>query len=207
MSGLPGEADAALVDQFLDALWMERGLSANTLAAYRSDLLALAGWLAGQGLDLVSAGRAQLLEYLASREGARVRTTRCRMLAKDGSYRNLQLRGRPALDEHGGIIGHIITLQDTTERDDALRALAVLSGGNRVLSRVDNETQLLREMCQRTDRPVVASGGVSSLDDLIALRELVPLGVEGAIIGKALYDGAFTLPAALDIAGRPANVA
>lgn len=81
-------------------------------------------------------------------EGARVRTTRCRMLAKDGSYKNLQLRGRPALDEHGAIVGHIITFQDTTERDDALRALAVLSGGNRVLSRVDNETQLLREMCQ-----------------------------------------------------------
>ncbi len=64
-------------------------------------------------------------------------------------------------------------------------------------------TELLREMCLRTDRPVVASGGISSLDDLVALRELVPLGLEGAIIGKALYDGAFTLPAALDVAGRP----
>ncbi|WP_336991284.1 bifunctional 1-(5-phosphoribosyl)-5-((5-phosphoribosylamino)methylideneamino)imidazole-4-carboxamide isomerase/phosphoribosylanthranilate isomerase PriA [Leucobacter sp. VD1] len=61
---------------------------------------------------------------------------------------------------------------------------------------------LLRQVCARTSRPVVASGGVSSLDDLVALREIVPLGVEGAIIGKALYDGAFTLPAALDVAGR-----
>ncbi|WP_024356283.1 bifunctional 1-(5-phosphoribosyl)-5-((5-phosphoribosylamino)methylideneamino)imidazole-4-carboxamide isomerase/phosphoribosylanthranilate isomerase PriA [Leucobacter chironomi] len=61
---------------------------------------------------------------------------------------------------------------------------------------------LLRKVCARTSRPVVASGGVSSLDDLVALREIVPLGVEGAIIGKALYDGAFTLPAALDVAGR-----
>ena len=42
----------------------------------------------------------------------------------------------------------------------------------------------------------------TSLDDIIALRELVPLGVEGAIIGKALYSGAFTLPEALDVAGR-----
>ena len=49
---------------------------------------------------------------------------------------------------------------------------------------------------------MVASGGVSSLDDLATLRELVPLGVEGAIVGKALYAGAFTLPAALDVAGR-----
>ena len=63
---------------------------------------------------------------------------------------------------------------------------------------------LLRQVCQYTDRPVVASGGISALDDLAALRELVPLGLEGAIIGKALYDGAFTLPAALDVAGRPA---
>lgn len=61
---------------------------------------------------------------------------------------------------------------------------------------------LLRQVCERTDRPVVASGGVSSLDDLAALRALVPLGVEGAIVGKALYAGAFTLPAALDVAGR-----
>jgi phosphoribosylformimino-5-aminoimidazole carboxamide ribotide isomerase/phosphoribosylanthranilate isomerase len=61
---------------------------------------------------------------------------------------------------------------------------------------------LLREMCERTDKPVVASGGISSLDDLRALRELVPLGVEGAIVGKALYAGKFTLPEALDVAGR-----
>jgi len=59
---------------------------------------------------------------------------------------------------------------------------------------------LLRQVLERTDRPVVASGGVSSLDDLVALRELVPLGLEGAIVGKALYAGAFTLPAALDVA-------
>ncbi len=57
--------------------------------------------------------------------------------------------------------------------------------------------ELLREVCARTDRPVVASGGVSSLDDLRAIAELVPLGVEGAIVGKALYAGAFTLPEAL----------
>ncbi|MGO1510937.1 MAG: bifunctional 1-(5-phosphoribosyl)-5-((5-phosphoribosylamino)methylideneamino)imidazole-4-carboxamide isomerase/phosphoribosylanthranilate isomerase PriA [Actinomycetaceae bacterium] len=61
---------------------------------------------------------------------------------------------------------------------------------------------LLREFASRTDAPVVASGGVSSLDDLAALRELVPLGIEGAIVGKALYAGAFTLPQALDVAGR-----
>ncbi|MCU0266665.1 MAG: bifunctional 1-(5-phosphoribosyl)-5-((5-phosphoribosylamino)methylideneamino)imidazole-4-carboxamide isomerase/phosphoribosylanthranilate isomerase PriA [Actinomycetia bacterium] len=56
---------------------------------------------------------------------------------------------------------------------------------------------LLRAVCARTDRPVIASGGVSSLDDLRAIAGLVPAGVEGAIVGKALYAGAFTLPEAL----------
>jgi 1-(5-phosphoribosyl)-5-[(5-phosphoribosylamino)methylideneamino] imidazole-4-carboxamide isomerase/N-(5'phosphoribosyl)anthranilate isomerase len=56
---------------------------------------------------------------------------------------------------------------------------------------------LLRGVCAATDRPVVASGGVSSLDDLRALAGLVPIGVEGAIVGKALYAGAFTLEDAL----------
>jgi phosphoribosylanthranilate isomerase len=56
---------------------------------------------------------------------------------------------------------------------------------------------LLRDVCSRTQAPVVASGGVSSLDDLRALASLVPDGVEGAIVGKALYAGAFTLREAL----------
>jgi phosphoribosylanthranilate isomerase len=63
--------------------------------------------------------------------------------------------------------------------------------------------ELLREVCRRTDRPVVASGGISSLADLEVLRALTGEGVEGAIVGKALYAGAFTLKQALDIAGRP----
>jgi phosphoribosyl isomerase A len=57
--------------------------------------------------------------------------------------------------------------------------------------------ELLRSVCAATDRPVVASGGVSSLADLRALAELVSLGVEGAIVGKALYAGEFTLEQAL----------
>jgi len=57
---------------------------------------------------------------------------------------------------------------------------------------------LYRDVCAATAAPVVASGGVSSLDDLRALAGLTPLGVEGAIVGKALYAGAFTLPEALE---------
>ncbi|MEU8249038.1 bifunctional 1-(5-phosphoribosyl)-5-((5-phosphoribosylamino)methylideneamino)imidazole-4-carboxamide isomerase/phosphoribosylanthranilate isomerase PriA [Nonomuraea sp. NPDC048916] len=60
---------------------------------------------------------------------------------------------------------------------------------------------LLRQVCARTDKPVVASGGVASLDDLRALASLVPVGVEGAIVGKALYTQAFTLESALVAVG------
>jgi 1-(5-phosphoribosyl)-5-[(5-phosphoribosylamino)methylideneamino] imidazole-4-carboxamide isomerase/N-(5'phosphoribosyl)anthranilate isomerase len=57
--------------------------------------------------------------------------------------------------------------------------------------------QLLRDVCARTDAQVIASGGVSSVDDLRDLAALQSDGVEGTIIGKALYAGAFTLPEAL----------
>jgi 1-(5-phosphoribosyl)-5-[(5-phosphoribosylamino)methylideneamino] imidazole-4-carboxamide isomerase/N-(5'phosphoribosyl)anthranilate isomerase len=61
--------------------------------------------------------------------------------------------------------------------------------------------ELLRQVMDRTHRPVIASGGISSLDDIMALRDLVPLGLEGAIVGKALYAGKFTLAEALDVSG------
>jgi len=56
---------------------------------------------------------------------------------------------------------------------------------------------LLLQVCERTNRPVVASGGVSKLDDLRQLAALEPAGVEGVIVGKALYARAFTVPQAL----------
>jgi 1-(5-phosphoribosyl)-5-[(5-phosphoribosylamino)methylideneamino] imidazole-4-carboxamide isomerase/N-(5'phosphoribosyl)anthranilate isomerase len=62
--------------------------------------------------------------------------------------------------------------------------------------------ELLREVCSVTARPVVASGGISSLDDIAALKALNALGVEGAIVGKALYAGAFTLAQALELTKR-----
>lgn len=59
-------------------------------------------------------------------------------------------------------------------------------------------SELLRNVCAATDRPVIASGGISTLEDIRALAELVPLGVEGAIAGTALYEGRFTLEEALE---------
>jgi len=63
--------------------------------------------------------------------------------------------------------------------------------------------ELLRDVCAHTEAPVIASGGVSTLDDLRALATLEPLGVEGVITGKALYEGAFTVAQALAALSRP----
>lgn len=59
--------------------------------------------------------------------------------------------------------------------------------------------ELLKEVCAATKKPVIASGGISSLDDIRVLSAMNSIGVEGAIVGKALYAGAFTLEQALEI--------
>lgn len=62
--------------------------------------------------------------------------------------------------------------------------------------------ELLKSVMAKTAKPVIASGGISTLDDIRALTELVPLGLEGAILGKALYAKRFTLEQALEISGN-----
>jgi phosphoribosylanthranilate isomerase len=64
---------------------------------------------------------------------------------------------------------------------------------------------LLRDVCAATDRPVVASGGITALADLEALQGMVGQGVEGAIVGTALYEGRFTLEDALALTGHQAS--
>jgi phosphoribosyl isomerase A len=98
---------------------------------------------------------------------------------------------------------------DGGELADALDRLEAAGCCRYVVTDIDKDgmmrgpnLHLLRRVCAATDRPVVASGGVSSLTDLHAIASLVPLGVEGAIVGKALYAGAFTLPEALAAVAR-----
>jgi 1-(5-phosphoribosyl)-5-[(5-phosphoribosylamino)methylideneamino] imidazole-4-carboxamide isomerase/N-(5'phosphoribosyl)anthranilate isomerase len=62
--------------------------------------------------------------------------------------------------------------------------------------------ELLKSVCAATSKPVIASGGISSLADIAALAALVDTGVEGAIVGKALYAGKFTLIEALKVSGK-----
>jgi phosphoribosyl isomerase A len=95
---------------------------------------------------------------------------------------------------------------DGGELDDALDRLEAAGCRRYVVTDIEKDGMLrgpnlglLRRVCARTDRPVVASGGVSSLADLRAIAGLVSAGVEGVIVGKALYAGAFTLPEALAV--------
>ncbi len=62
--------------------------------------------------------------------------------------------------------------------------------------------ELLQEVCAATRAPIVASGGISVLEDLVELRALTPIGIEGAIVGKAIYSGSFTLAKALEVASK-----
>jgi 1-(5-phosphoribosyl)-5-[(5-phosphoribosylamino)methylideneamino] imidazole-4-carboxamide isomerase/N-(5'phosphoribosyl)anthranilate isomerase len=102
----------------------------------------------------------------------------------------------------------------TQEGGDLFDVLARLDGegcARYVVTDVDKDgmlqgpnLDLLRSVCDATDRPVVASGGITELSDLAALVALVPEGVEGAIVGTALYEGRFSLEDALSLTGaRP----
>ena len=91
--------------------------------------------------------------------------------------------------------GELFEVLDRLDRDGCARY--VVTDVRRDGTLTGPNLELLRSVCERTSAPVVASGGVSSLDDLRALAELAAVGVEGAIVGKALYAGAFTLPEAL----------
>ena len=95
--------------------------------------------------------------------------------------------------------GDLWTVLDRLERAGCSRYVVTDVAKDGMLNGPNIE--LLTKVAERTDRPVIASGGISNLDDIAALRELVPLGIEGAIVGKALYTKAFTLLEALDVAG------
>ncbi len=91
--------------------------------------------------------------------------------------------------------GQLFEVLDRLDRDGCARYVVTDVGRDGTMT--GPNLDLLRDVCAATKRPVVASGGVSSLDDLRAIATLVPDGVEGAIVGKALYAEAFTLTEAL----------
>ena len=84
-----------IIDKFLDAIWMERGLSTNTLGAYRADLAALQRWLAQRDTSLIYASRADLLAFIASRakQGSKPRSTARQLSSFRRFYRFLLREG------------------------------------------------------------------------------------------------------------------
>ncbi len=106
-----GSPDTQLLDQFLDGIWLESGLSANTLAAYRTDLLAFQIWLAKKGLTLEQVTRADLLAYLAAnvRAGLSPRSSARHLSTLRRFYRYLLIQGRtqadPTADVRSPVIG------------------------------------------------------------------------------------------------------
>ncbi|MCK0175121.1 bifunctional 1-(5-phosphoribosyl)-5-((5-phosphoribosylamino)methylideneamino)imidazole-4-carboxamide isomerase/phosphoribosylanthranilate isomerase PriA [Mycolicibacterium sp. F2034L] len=111
----------------------------------------------------------------------------------EGSYR---LRGR-GWETDGGDLWEVL---DRLDREGCSRYVVTDVTKDGTLGGPNLE--LLGTVADRTDAPVIASGGVSSLDDLTAIATLTARGVEGAIVGKALYAGRFTLPQALAAVSR-----
>jgi phosphoribosyl isomerase A len=106
----------------------------------------------------------------------------------DGDHR---LRGR-GWETDGGDLWYVLERLDS-EGCSRFVVTDVTKDGTLTGPNID----LLGQVAECTDAPVIASGGVSSLDDLRAIATLTEIGVEGAIVGKALYAGRFTLPQAL----------
>lgn len=91
-------------------------------------------------------------------------------------------------------------LLDTLRRLDADRcARYIVTDVNKDGTLKGPNLELLRTVCENTTKPVVASGGIAELDDLRAIAGLAPMGVEGAIMGTALYEGAFTFAQAAEV--------
>ncbi|MFW9253411.1 bifunctional 1-(5-phosphoribosyl)-5-((5-phosphoribosylamino)methylideneamino)imidazole-4-carboxamide isomerase/phosphoribosylanthranilate isomerase PriA [Corynebacterium amycolatum] len=113
------------------------------------------------------------------------------VLNEEGQWR---LRGRGWVSDGGD-------LWEVLERLDAQGASRfVVTDVSKDGTLQGPNVELLREVAAATDAPIVASGGVSSLDDIAAIATLVDEGVDSAIVGKALYAGRFTLEEALAVA-------
>ena len=111
----------------------------------------------------------------------------------DGRY---QLRGRGWVTD-GGDLWEVL---ERLDRDGCSRYVVTDVGRDGMLN--GPNLDLLREVCAATGAPVIASGGVSSIADLEAIATLVDDGVEGSIVGKALYAGRFTLVDALSAVSK-----
>ena len=177
------------VQRFLDVIWMERGLSANTLAAYRADLLSLGRWLTTRGIDLTRATRADLLAFVASRVegGARPRST-ARQLSSFRCFFRQQLRDGaiaedPTLDismpRSGRALPKSLTEAEVERLIAAPRADDPLGIRDRAMLEVLYATGLrVSELVSLRHQQVNLNQGVVRISGKGNRERLVPLGAE-----------------------------
>ena len=185
----PSAGDQRLIDTFADALWMERGLSDNTLAAYRRDLTTLAAWLGQQGLDLLQAQRNHLLGFLAHRvqSGAKPRTTARLLSSVRRFYRYMVRENRVRADPSARIDAPKLgrSLPDSLTEAEVERLLAApdpeeaLGLRDRTMLEVLYATGLrVSELVHLTVDQVNLRQGVVRIVGKGSKERLVPLGDE-----------------------------
>jgi integrase/recombinase XerD len=183
------EATRRLIEQFLDAQWMERGLSENTLAAYRSDLNGLAAWLARRERGIVAARREDLLDYLSERviNGARPRTTARLLSSLRRLYRYLVREGHLSEDPTARIdaprIGRPLPDSLSEEEVEALLNAPDVSGALGLRDRAMLELLYacglrVSELVSVTTEQINLTQGVVRLMGKGSKERLVPLGEE-----------------------------
>ena len=188
------------VARFLDVIWMERGLSANTLAAYRADLLSLQRWLAKRGRTLHSVDRADLLDFIASKAegGARPRST-ARQLSSFRCFFRQQLRDGaikqdPTLDISMPRTGRALPKSLTEEEVERLLAAPDLTGAlgirDRTMLEVLYATGLrVSELVGLKHPQVNLNQGVVRISGKGNRERLVPLGAESMRWIREFMDG------------------
>jgi integrase/recombinase XerD len=190
-----------LIARFLDAVWMERGLSANTLAAYRADLVALHRWLCGRNLSLAQAGRAELLDFIAARVqgGARPRSTARQLSSFRRFFRYLLreggVRDDPTLQIAMPKIGRSLPRSlSEAEVESLLGAPAVsdpLGHRDRTMLEVLYATGLrVSELVSLTLGQINLNQGVTRVLGKGNRERLIPLGEEAVRWLKAFISGA-----------------
>jgi integrase/recombinase XerD len=185
------EETRQVIEQFLDVQWMERGLSENTLAAYRNDLNGLAAWFSGRGCGIVAARRQDLLDYLSERviNGARPRTTARLLSSLRRFYRYLvregRLSGDPTVRIDAPRIGR--PLPDSLSEEEVETLLGAPDIGEALGLRDRAMLELLyacglrvSELVNLSMEQVDLTQGVVRLMGKGSKERLVPLGEEAA---------------------------
>jgi integrase/recombinase XerD len=198
-AGLPSDPKA-LIDRFLDAIWMERGLSENTLGAYRADLVALSHRLAGRSVELARAGRADILDYIAWRveSGAKPRSTARQLSSFRRFYRYLLREGALTEDPTAQIampkIGRALPQSLTEEEVEALLGAPVvgepLGHRDRAMLEVLYATGVrVSELINLKMSQINLNQGVLRIVGKGDRERLIPLGDEAQDWIKEFVDG------------------